>query len=76
MSAVSFAPPMPSASGITVSFMHRKAINMRLESSRDEFRSAGFLEIDPVDNCELWRISLRVAVQGVDYGQWWRKSVK
>ncbi len=70
MSAVSFAPPLPIASGNTVSFMHRKALNMRLESSRPEFTKAGFLEIDPEDNSELWRISLRVAAfKGVDYGQ-------
>ncbi len=70
MSAISFAPTLPSASGNTVSFMHRKALNMRLESSREEFARAGFLKTDPEDNCELWRISLRVAAfKGVDYGQ-------
>ncbi len=70
MSAVSFAPALPSASGNTVSFMHRKAFTMRLESSRQEFMDAGFLEVDPDDGCELWRISLRVAAfKGVDYGQ-------
>ncbi|MCC6508781.1 MAG: MMPL family transporter, partial [Pirellulaceae bacterium] len=70
MSAVSFAPTLPSASGNTVSFMHRKALNMRLESSRQGFMDAGFLQIDPDDGCELWRISLRVAAfKGVDYGQ-------
>ena len=70
MSAISFAPTLPVASGNTVSFMHRKALNMRLESSREEFSKAGFLKIDPVDGCELWRISLRVAAfKGVDYGQ-------
>lgn len=69
MSAISFAPSLPIASGNTVSFMHRKALNMRLESSREEFRKAGFYKIDPVDGCELWRISLRVAAfKGVDYG--------
>lgn len=70
MSAISFAPTLPTASGNTVSFMHRKALNMRLESSRDEFVKAGFLEIDSDTGCELWRISLRVAAfKGVDYGQ-------
>lgn len=70
MSAISFAPTLPEASGNTMSFMHRKALNMRLDSSRQEFIDAGFLEIDPVDGSELWRISLRVAAfKGVDYGQ-------
>ncbi len=70
MSAISFAPALPAASGNTVSFMHRKALNMRLESSREEFAKAGFFKIDPEDGCELWRISLRVAAfKGVDYGQ-------
>lgn len=70
MSAISFAPTLPTASGNTVSFMHRKALNMRLESSRAEFTKAGFLKVDPADGCELWRISLRVAAfKGVDYGQ-------
>ncbi len=70
MSAISFAPSLPTASGNTVSFMHRKALNMRLESSREEFSKAGFYKIDPADGCELWRISLRVAAfKGVDYGQ-------
>ena len=70
MSAASFAPPLPTASANTVSFMHRKALNMRLESSREEFMKAGFLKVDSQDGCELWRISLRVAAfKGVDYGQ-------
>ncbi len=70
MSAVSFAPSLPEASGNTVSFVHRRALNMRLEASREEFKKAGFYKIDPVDGCELWRISLRVAAfKGVDYGQ-------
>lgn len=70
MSALSFAPALPTASGNTLSFMHRKALNMRLDSSRREFMDAGFLQIDPQDGCELWRISLRVAAfKGVDYGQ-------
>ncbi|MGN6133168.1 MAG: MMPL family transporter, partial [Aureliella sp.] len=70
MSAVSFAPTLPDASGNTMSFMHRKALNMRLDSSRQEFIDAGFLQIDPEDGSELWRISLRVAAfKGVDYGE-------
>ena len=70
MSAVSFAPTLPLASGNTVSFMHRKALNMRLQSSRDEFIKSGFLKVDPQDGAELWRVSLRVAAfKGVDYGQ-------
>ncbi|MFO1066341.1 MAG: MMPL family transporter [Pirellulales bacterium] len=70
MSAVSFGPPLPDASGNTASFVHRKALNMRLESSQAEFDKAGFLKIDPEDGSELWRISLRVAAfKGVDYGK-------
>jgi uncharacterized protein len=70
MSAVSFSPQLPAASGNTASFVHRKALNMRLESSREEFIKSGFLELDPQDGSELWRVSLRVAAfKGVDYGQ-------
>ena len=70
MSAASFAPTLPVANGNTMSFMHRKALNMRLDSSRQEFINAGFLQVDPEDGAELWRISLRVAAfKGVDYGQ-------
>lgn len=70
MSAVSFAPQLPDASGSNTSFVYRKALNIRLESSKPEFEETGFLALDPVDSSELWRISLRVAAfKGVDYGK-------
>ncbi len=69
LSALTFAPSLPAATGNTLNFMHRKALNMRLESCQGELEKSGFYKLDTADNCELWRISLRVAAfKGVDYG--------
>ncbi len=69
MSALTFTPPLPSATGNTLNFMHRTALNMRLESSKSDLEKSGFYKVDPKDGYELWRISLRVAAfKGVDYG--------
>lgn len=69
LSAASFAPVLPPSGGDTISYVHRKAYDVRLSSSRAEFSRAGFLKYDEQDNSELWRISLRVAAfRDVDYG--------
>jgi hypothetical protein len=53
--------------------VHRKAFDVRLSASREEFAKAGFLKYDPQDNSELWRISVRVAAfKNVDYGEFVR----
>lgn len=73
LSAASFAPVLPPSGGNTFSFVHRKAFDVRLSSSREEFAKAGFLKYDPMDNSELWRISVRVAAfKNVDYGEFVR----
>ncbi len=73
LSAASFAPELPPSGGDTFSYVHRKAFDVRLSSSREEFAKAGFLKYDPVDNGELWRISVRVAAfRNVDYGEFVR----
>ncbi len=73
LSAASFAPILPPSGGDTFSYVHRKAFDVRLSSSREEFVKAGFLKYDPKDNSELWRISVRVAAfRDVDYGQFVR----
>ncbi len=70
LSAATFAPDLPSGAGDTGSFIQRSAYDVRLSQSRDDFIKGGFLRVDPENNSELWRISLRVAAfEGVDYGQ-------
>jgi uncharacterized protein len=74
LSAASFAPVLPPSGGNTFSYVHRKAFDVRLSSSREEFTKAGFLKYDPQDNSELWRISVRVAAfKNVDYGEFVRE---
>ena len=74
LSAASFAPELPPSGGDTFSYVHRKTFDVRLSSSREEFSKAGFLKYDPVDNSELWRISVRVAAfRNVDYGEFVRE---
>lgn len=73
LSAASFAPVLPPSGGNTFSYVHRKAFDVRLSASREEFAKAGFLKYDPQDNSELWRISVRVAAfKNVDYGEFVR----
>ncbi len=70
LSGASFAPALPPATGDSQTFLHRRVVNSKLQLSRDHFVESGFLRIDPKDESELWRISLRVAAfKGVDYGQ-------
>jgi uncharacterized protein len=69
LSAATFAPNLPPATGDSQTFLHRRVVNARLLQSRDQFAGSGFLKVDK-DGSELWRISVRVAAfEGVDYGQ-------
>jgi len=69
LSAVTFVPPLATG-GRGISAVAEKAgTNTMLESSYQDLIRTGYLRVDPVDNSELWRISLRVAAfQDVDYG--------
>ncbi len=70
LSALTFAPVLPPVRGSTLAFARRGATNARLEAHRDEFLRSDFLRVDPTDQSELWRISLRIgALKNVDYGQ-------
>lgn len=70
LSAASFVPSLPSAGAGNVGFIQRKALNVRLNNSKQELMEAGFLQIDAQDGSESWCISLRVAAfRDVDYGQ-------
>ncbi len=70
LSAATFAPKLPPATGDNQTFLYRRVVNARLQQSREHFVSSGFLKLDEDNGCELWRISLRVAAfKGVDYGQ-------
>lgn len=77
LSAASFVPSLPSAAAGNVGFIQRKALNVRLNKSKQELMEAGFLQIDAQDGSELWRISLRVAAfRDVDYGQFVKELEK
>ncbi len=68
-SALTFAPSIDSKGADTLSFARRSGLNARLEASRDEFTASGFYRVDPEDDAELWRVSLRIAAfQDIDYG--------
>ena len=70
LSALTFAPELPSASGSTANFVRRNVTARQLEQHRDEFLASDYLRIDKQDGSELWRISLRLgAFQDIDYGQ-------
>ncbi len=70
LSAASFVPKLPTAGTGNRNFIQRKALDARLSRSKQELTEAGFLRVDPSDDSELWRISLRVAAfRDVDYGQ-------
>lgn len=69
LSAASFLPSMRSAAKGSFALAQRKAVDARLNKSRQELSDAGFLKME-ADGSELWRISLRVAAfRDVDYGQ-------
>lgn len=65
MSAVTFAPKLPSASD----FSARAAFDVRLSREREELLKSDFFKVDQDDGSELWRLSLRVAAfKGIDLG--------
>lgn len=69
MSAVTFIPPLPIQRQGTSAVIRRSVTESKLEASYDGLLSSGYLRIDPVDQAELWRVSIRVAAfQDVDYG--------
>ncbi|PHS06329.1 MAG: hypothetical protein COA78_14375 [Blastopirellula sp.] len=69
MSVLTFAPELPEAGGRTDVFATRSKTNKELEEHRNDFLGTDFLKVDPADDAELWRISLRLgALQNVDYG--------
>ena len=70
MSAVTFVPPLPQNKQGTSSVIRRSVTESKLAASYDALLASGYLRIDPVDQSELWRVSIRVAAfQDVDYGQ-------
>jgi hypothetical protein len=70
MSAVTFAPELPGAGGGFMKIAERGGISRSMESHRDEFLRSDYLRVDPRDQAELWRISLRLgALIDIDYGQ-------
>ncbi len=68
MSAVTFAPPLPTKrAGIFSKDRLRYIWNSQLEKHREEYIDGGFLALD--GDAELWRINARVgALNDVDYG--------
>jgi len=67
---VLFIPPLPVQRQGTTSVIRRSVTESKIEASYDELLSSGYLRIDPVDQAELWRVSIRVAAfQDVDYGR-------
>ncbi len=73
LSAVSFAPGIPSPNAGNYGYIQRKVFDARMRSNKVELSKAGFLRTD-ADGSELWRISLRVAAfRDVDYGAFVRE---
>ncbi len=69
LSAVTFVPPLPKQKTGVSSVVRTTVTNKLLQQSYDDLVATGYLRVDPVDNTELWRISVRVAAfQKVDYG--------
>ena len=69
MSAVTFIPPLPKQRNGMSAVIRRSVTESKIEASYDELLHSGYLRIDPVDQAELWRVSIRVAAfQDVDYG--------
>ncbi|MBI2480449.1 MAG: MMPL family transporter, partial [Planctomycetia bacterium] len=69
MSAVTLIPPLPLRRQGTSSVIRRSVTESKIEASYNDLLSSGYLRIDPVDQAELWRVSIRVAAfQDVDYG--------
>ena len=70
MSAATFVPRLSTERRGTSAVVRRTVTNSLLQQSYDQLLKTGYLRVDPQDNSELWRISLRVAAfQDVDYGR-------
>jgi len=70
MSALTFTPPLPGNDRGLGSFVHRKLLNRKLETSYESLIGSGYVAIDEANGHELWRISLRVAAfEDVNYGE-------
>jgi hypothetical protein len=70
LSAATFVPRLPTERQGTSAVVRRTVANSLLQQSYDQLLKTGYLRVDPEDNTELWRISLRVAAfQDVDYGR-------
>ena len=69
MSAVTFAPELPSSGGGLMKIAERGGISRSMESHRGEFLKSDYLRVDSAKLTELWRISLRLgALNDIDYG--------
>jgi predicted RND superfamily exporter protein len=71
MSAATFVPelPGPAAGLFDATARLRNGYNSKLADHFDEFVETDYIRIDPKDDAELWRISLRLGALGdVDYG--------
>jgi len=71
LSAVTFLPAEAHGQGRGIGGTATRAVaNTRLAKSYEDLIASGYLRVDPNDNSELWRVSLRVAAfQDVDYGR-------
>ena len=70
LSAATFVPRLPTERQGTSAVVRRTVANSLLQQSYDQLLKTEYLRVDPKDNSELWRISLRVAAfQDVDYGR-------
>ena len=73
MSAATFGPPLPRRKGRQRVAQQRNLTSKILLKHMDEFLDSDYLSIDPADQAELWRVSLRVgALKQVDYGEFVR----
>ncbi|MHB8862256.1 MAG: efflux RND transporter permease subunit [Pirellulaceae bacterium] len=69
LSAATFVPRLSNERRGTSAVVRRTVTNSLLQQSYEQLIKTGYLQVDPEDNSELWRISLRVAAfQDVDYG--------
>ncbi len=69
LSAVTFAPEIPSGSRDSWALAERRVTDVKLEESEAALERSGYLHDDPESGSELWRISLRAAAfADLDYG--------
>ncbi|MHB8973907.1 MAG: efflux RND transporter permease subunit [Pirellulaceae bacterium] len=70
LSAATFVPRLPTKRQGISAVAGRTVANSLLQQSYGQLLKTEYLRVDPKDNSELWRISLRVAAfQDVDYGR-------